>query len=145
MKSTPVPEYISERFTSMVQFDTIRRYRLLEIVQYTSLYMLLTLAIAPRLDELFPELNKRKSYSTILFETILQIVILSICIFYVKKIVKIIPPIGLVMNSSFVVGTTDEYNGEMVMGLVLVHAQKKLASKIHYLVHNFSTNVSEFL
>lgn len=145
MKSTPVPEYIYERFTSMVQFDTIRRYRLLEIVQYTSLYMLLTLAIAPRLDERFPELNKRKSYSTILFETILQIVILSICIFYVKKIVKIIPPIGLVMNSSFVVGTTEEYNGEMVMGLVLVHAQKKLASKIHYLVHNFSANVSEFL
>jgi len=118
--------------------DTIRRYRLLEIVQYTTFYMLLTLAIAPRLDELFPTLDESKKYSTILFETILQIVILSLCIFYIKKIVKLIPPVGLFMNSSFVVGTTQEYHGEMVMGLVLVHAQKKLATKIHYLVHNFS-------
>lgn len=133
-------KYIKKRFESLIKMDTIRRYRLLEIVQYTTLYMMLTLAIAPRLDELFPALDERKNYSTILFETILQIVSLSICIFYVKKIVKMIPPIGLVMDPSFVVGTTQEYHGEMVMGLVLVHAQKKLASKIHYLVHNFSAN-----
>ena len=138
MISKAIRKYTNERFNSLIKVDTIRRYRLLEIVQYTTLYLLLTLAIAPRLDELFPTLDEKKEYSTILFETILQIVTLSICIFYVKKIVKLIPPIGLLMNSSFVVGTTQEYHGEIVMGLVLVHAQKKLATKIHYLVHNFS-------
>lgn len=138
MISKNIRKYTNERFNSLIKMDTIRRYRLLEIVQYTTFYMLLTLAIAPRLDELFPTLDESKKYSTILFETILQIVILSLCIFYIKKIVKLIPPVGLFMNSSFVVGTTQEYHGEMVMGLVMVHAQKKLTSKIHYLVHNFS-------
>ena len=138
MISKTLRKYTNERFNRLIKMDTIRRYRLLEIVQYTTFYMMLTLAIAPRLDELFPTLDEKKAYSTILFESILQIVIVSICIFYVKKIVKLIPPIGLLLNPSFVVGTTQEYHGEMVMGLVLVHAQKKLASKIHYLVHNFS-------
>lgn len=141
MKLKTFSEYNAERFNRLIKMDSIRRYRLLEIVQYTTLYTMITLAIAPRLDELFPELDMKKNYSTILFESILQIVVLSVCIFYIKKIVKLIPPLGLLMNPSFIVGTTREYHGEMVMSLVLVYAQKKLTSKINYLMHNFSADI----
>ena len=144
MKSLSPGKYIAARWQSLTKYDAVRGFRLLEIVQYTSLYMLLTLAIAPRLDELFPTLDEKKSYTQILLEALLQMITLSICIFYLKKAVKLIPPIGLIMDSSFHVGTTQEYHGGVVMGLVLVHAQKKLATKIHYLVHNFSLDALNF-
>ena len=137
--------YSKKRISSFYDINKYRRYRILEIIQYTILYVLITLAIAPRLDSLFPEFDEKKSYNRILIETVLQLVAVSVTIFYVRKIVKIIPPIGLLLDKAYNVGTTPDYNGGIVMGLVLVHSQKHLTSKISFLVHNLDRYVATWV
>ena len=137
--------YVKKRIQKLFNVDKYRRYRLLEVVQYTILYVLITMFLAPRIDTLFPEYNEQKNYNKILFEAVLQLIVVSISIFYIRKIVKIIPPIGLFLDKSFHIGTTPDFNGGIVMGLIFVHCQKHLQYKLSYLVHNLDNYLSSWM
>ena len=127
-------KYIKDRILSLFTLNEIRLLRLEEVIQYTILYTIITIVISPLIDQIFPELDKTKSKATIMVEIVIQLIFISIVIFYIKKIVKIIPPLGLLVNSNYKTGTTSEYNGGIVMGLILVHSQEKLPQKILYLI-----------
>ena len=125
--------YSMDRLKNLLRIDVIRILRLCEISQYTILYAFVTLLIAPRLDKLFPTFDKKKSSLELLIEIIIQLTVVSIIIFYIRKIVKIIPPIGSILSSMYKIGTTSEYNGGIIIGLVLVHSQYNLSTKLEEL------------
>lgn len=126
--------YSMDRFKNLLRIDFIRLLRVCEISQYTILYAFVTLFIAPRLDKLFPSFDKKKSSFELFIEVIFQLTMVSILIFYIRKIVKIIPPIGSILTPMYKIGTTSEYNGGIIIGLVLVHSQYNLSVKIEELM-----------
>jgi len=126
--------YSMDRFKNLLRIDFIRLLRVCEISQYTILYAFVTLFIAPRLDKLFPSFDKKKSSFELFIEVIFQLTMVSILIFYIRKIVKIIPPIGSILTPMYKIGTTSEYNGGIIIGLVLVHSQHNLSVKIEELM-----------
>jgi len=126
--------YSMDRFKNLLRIDFIRLLRVCEISQYTILYAFVALFIAPRLDKLFPSFDKKKSSFELFIEVIFQLTMVSILIFYIRKIVKIIPPIGSILTPMYKIGTTSEYNGGIIIGLVLVHSQHNLSVKIEELM-----------
>ena len=126
--------YSMNRLKNLLRIDFIRLLRLCEISQYTILYALITLLIAPRLDKLFLKLDKKKSSFNLFIEVIFQLTVVSVLIFYIRKLVKIIPPVGSLITPIYKIGTTTEYNGGIIIGLVLVHSQSNLTAKINELM-----------
>ena len=126
--------YIQSRINNFIAVDYIRMLRLLEITQYTILYSIITLILAPRIDKLFPSFDETKSSVQLFKEVVFQLMFVSFVIFYMRKFVKIIPPLGHLLIKGYRIGTTVEYNGGIIIGLILVHSQFHINAKIYELM-----------
>lgn len=123
-------KYIEDRFKKLVSFDKVRLYKLLEISQYILLYLLISMPISVLLEEIFPDVDENKSTWKIMIEIILQIIALGILIFYIMKVVKLVPFIFM-GDKSYIEHKVFEYEGSITLSLVLLGTQKNLVSKIH--------------
>lgn len=124
-------DYVQNRIDILTKHDNIRVLRLLEILQFTIIYVFLTMHLACYIDRMFPTLDRNKSYFRLLVEIIVHFTVLAIFIFYIQKIAKIIPPIGI-FYPKYKIGTTSQYNGGAIIGIVLIGAQKNLLEKVKY-------------
>ena len=129
--------YIKRNFNNLIKLDKERFLKLLGTVQYTILYIIVTLFFAYLIDQVF--FNKyedieKESKLKILMIVFIQIIVNVICVYYIKKIVQTIPfifnhpPYG---NYNY---NIDEFNGEMIFGFIFIGAQFNLLNKINYLV-----------
>lgn len=101
--------------------DNIRKYKIIEMIQYTFFFFVLSLVVATilnktyyervrRLDE---EMEKRKTTIweigkltlLVFFETMF----LTILVFYMRKLVLIVPSYGAMKNNKFIPFTTISY------------------------------------
>jgi hypothetical protein len=125
-------KYIKERWNKLITFDKIRIYKLLENLQYAFLYILITLPLSGLVEDLFPDLDKNK-YSYILFlEIVLQCLIIVIMVFYIQKIVKLIPVLFPV-DKNYKKYRVSEYDGVIIISLIFVGTQNNLINKIREL------------
>ena len=69
--------YFKERLNKLLSFDLIRISKLLELIQYTVLYTILTLPLSILVENIFPAEDRDKSNWIIIFEIIFQMVINS--------------------------------------------------------------------
>ena len=137
----PVPnaiDHIQDRTQKLLNFNEIRVMELLEIVQYGLGYMGLAFIIGVSLDYLFPRFDEEQDTHQVLIEIILQIILLLIGAFYIRKIVKIMPFLFVVNFDIDGDGRipkyrpyeSTEFEGELMMGLVFVASQRNLLNKI---------------
>ena len=124
-------DYVNKRLDILTRHDEIRILRLLEMLQFTIVYVILTMHLACYVDKMFPALDKTKSYIRLLLEIIVHFTTLAIFIFYIQKIAKLIPPVGF-FYPKYKIGTTSQYNGGAIIGIVLIGAQKNLLEKVKY-------------
>jgi len=101
--------------------DNIRKYKIIEMIQYTFFFFVLSLVVATilnktyyervrRLDE---EMEKRKTTIweigkltlLVFFETMF----LTILVFYMRKLVLLVPSYGAMKNNKFIPFTTISY------------------------------------
>ena len=127
-------KYMNERLSYLLKFDDIRVLRILEMGQYTCLYSIVTILLAVKIDDLFPVYDKTKSTTQLLKEVFAHMLFLSVSIFYIKKLVKVVPPIGFLINPNYKVGSTSEYQGDIIFAIILIATQDRLNKKIIHLI-----------
>lgn len=125
-------KYVRERYKRLTNFDKIRRLKLIEIIQYTILYTIVTLPLSAILEEIFPEPDETKNKWIILLEVLLQTMMIAILVFYIQKFVKLIPFIYM-GDKEYKEHKIFEYQGDITISIIFVGTQKNLFEKIHIL------------
>jgi len=134
IKKPSLNKYLQERWSKLVGFDKIRGLKILEMSQYTIVYFIAVYVSAQYIDSIFPKFNEfeNKGFWRILLEVIGQLVVNVISIFYIRKIVKLVPFI-FYNNKDYVPGFVDEAQGEIIVNFVYVALQTELMKKLDYL------------
>ena len=101
--------------------DNIRKYKIIEMIQYTFFFFVLSLVVATILNKTYYErirrldekMEKRKTTIweigkltlLVFFETMF----LTILVFYMRKLVLLVPSYGAMKNNKFIPFTTISY------------------------------------
>ncbi len=134
-------QHIQERIRSLFLFNEVRIMELLETIQFGIGYLVVGFIAGTVLDYTFPSYKEDIETKTLFFEVLLQGILLAISVFYVRKIVKIMP-FFFVLNADINGdGKVDkyhpymatEYSGEVMIALVVIGAQFNLIKKIDLL------------
>jgi hypothetical protein len=147
MKTFPItPEkaykdHIQERIRSLFLFNEVRVMELLETVQFGLGYLFVGFLAGTLLDYSFPSFKENIETKQLFLEVLLQGILLAIAVFYVRKIVKIMPFMFVLQTDINGDGKVDkyhpyqatEYSGEVMIALVVIGAQFNLIKKIDLL------------
>ena len=105
-----------ERWKKLVAFDEIRQFKLLEITQYCLIFFILSLIVSMILNKTYykyvaEQRKKRESKLqrkismkegiVLIFTLFIEILILTISLFYIRKIVLLVPSIGTFYSKKF--------------------------------------------
>jgi hypothetical protein len=133
-------KYLVKRYKKLTEFDVVRRLKLIQIIQYTILYTLIAIPLSAIIEYLFPEPDENKNKLMILFEILLQMVFLGIVVFYVQKIIRLVPFIFM-SEKALKKRKILEYGGEVTIGLIFVGTQNNLFEKVHILRRYITDNL----
>lgn len=123
-----------DRIKSVFIFDKIRILKLMEMIQYSSLYIIIGSPLAYVNNIIFPPLDETKSKAKIIIEIFLQLLLMAIFFYYLKKIVKAFPYIFSFFSKTYIPYRTDEYLGYAIGAYSLfIYLQKNLFDKINYI------------
>lgn len=130
-----MPSYFEQRLESLLATDSIRFMQLFEILQYGFLYIVVSFLIGSFLDTLFSEPKETTPTVQLLTETTLQSLLFVLSVFYIRKLVKLVP-LGI-HTKGYRPYETTEYSGEIAIAVVLIATQFGLLKKIDILSHRF--------
>ena len=137
-------EHVRERTEKLLLRNEIRVMELLESIQYGILYLVAGFAVGVGLDYSFPAYNERVRTSVLFTEVAFQCLLLVICTYYLRKIVKIVPFLFVIDFSgsgkmTYKPYQAEEYGGEIMIALVFLGAQFNLIKKLDLLSRRFYT------
>lgn len=122
------------RLRKLFNVNNIRLNELLETAQYTIIYGLVGFFCGTYINDIFPKFDRTKQTWEILLEILAETVAISICIFYIRKLVKIIPFIvHLPGKSRYIPYLSTEFEGEIALSVIFVTLQTNLLEKIREL------------
>jgi hypothetical protein len=122
------------RVRSLFNVNNIRLNELLETAQFTIMYGLVAFFCGTYINKLFPKFDSSKPSWQILLEILAETVVLSICVFYIRKLVKIIPFIAYFPGKSrYIPYMSAEFEGEIALAVIFVSLQTNLLEKIQEL------------
>jgi hypothetical protein len=132
-------------------FARLDKVRLINIggsIQYGILYCIVFLFIGVLLHNIFPTLNKSDPLLSTFLWIILQSVVIILVVFYVEKLVVMIPGIfsffpqffnmDELLAKGFIPYGINEYKGNMASSLILIGTQYHLLYKVEYFTTEFS-------
>ncbi len=117
-----MPDYTFHgRLSQLITMDNIRKYKIIEMIQYTFFFFLLSLLVATILNktyydkvrELDEEMEKQERSIWGIWKLILivffETMFLTILVFYMRKLVLLVPSYGAIKSDKFVPFTTISY------------------------------------
>jgi hypothetical protein len=120
--------------------DTVRFINLVGTIQYGLLYAVVFFFLGIGIERLFTPFRAGAPPSELVGQVLLQCIVITIAIFYVRKFVEAIPGIlsffpsdfnlDKLMDKGYIPYGIDEYKGEMMLSLVLIGTQVNLLQKI---------------
>ena len=131
-------DYFQDRLEKLLRINDVRLMEILESFQYGIGYILICFFLGVGLDFLFPKFDEEISLGQLFMEVTLQCLALIVFVFYGRKLVKVMPFLFF-FNQSLLGGKgvpkyrayeSTEYEGEVVIGFVLVATQTNLLKKI---------------
>ncbi len=140
MSKGDVMRYMRDKFQDLISLNKMRGFELLEIIEYTILYTLITIPFSVILEKIFPNADENKGNLEILIEVILQMILIGILVFYIQKLGQLFPSIFLGMRG-YKKYRSFEYEGYITIPLVFVGTQKNLLEKIHILRGRISDGI----
>ena len=102
-----------------------------------SLTLIIGIFLSSLLDYCFPVYDAEKGVSTLMVEVIIQTIFLSIVIYYIPKISKLVPYLGD-NNYNFT-----EYNFKIITSMVLVASQINYLKKIQHIIKVLKKNINK--
>ena len=131
-----------ERWKKLVAFDEIRQFKLLEIIQYCFIFFILSLIVSMIMNKTYYKYvaNQRKKRENklhhkislkegiiLIFTILVEILILTISIFYIRKILLLVPSIGSFYSNKFKPLTTMNF----VISIPLIFVFLELVPEFH--------------
>ena len=130
----------NEELNSFFEISHIRIQKMLHMFQNAILTIIISIYVGGLVNKPFPELVKSRSHSMIILEVSMQIMLVILAIYYIRKITKLIPFI-FNYNASY-----NQYHlskdGEGLIGATIAFAlaffstQTKIRDKIGYITEN---------
>jgi hypothetical protein len=124
--------YLEKKWNNLIRLDNIRLMKLAEIIQYSILYAIFSLILGIGIEYIFDRIlpyDEDRSVFKLTLEIILQCIILSVSVYYIRKIIHIIPFIFIYSNKELNFKTL-EYQGSITMMFIFFGTQIKLMDKI---------------
>ena len=128
----PRSVYVRRRLDKLLRHDKIRAYKILEIIQYTIIYSVLGFLSAVLFDMCLPNYNAKVHIGRIVLETITQLVLFSVAIFYISKVAKLIPLV-VENDSEYHPYLTEEYVGGIALGIMFIRVQPNFLDKLKHI------------
>ena len=129
-----------EHVDKLLRFDKIRIYKLLELFQYSTIFLVVAILLSKAIDYVFmAELmnNKdalaKKSTLQIHAEIVLLSFLYCFISYYVHKFAHIIPSVMSLIDGEFKPHTTLDYSIHIVFIVVFVKMNKSLTTRLEYL------------
>ena len=134
-------EHFETQFKHLFDHDEARIMELLESIQYGLGYLFIGFIAGALVDSFFPKYDEAKDTFPVFVETVVHSMLLIIVVFYVRKIVKIMPflfVINMDTNGDGKIAKyhpyqATEYSGELMIALILVGSQLNLIKKVDLL------------
>ena len=118
----------------ILDISNIRLYKLLEISQYTILFFTVTSIVSYLLNTyVFTETNeeiKKMSKIRLIVSLLIQLIILTIAFFYIRKLALLVPSLGNLLDQNFRPHTTNEYTIHIALVFVFLEVTKHLKLKL---------------
>ena len=108
---------------SLLAFDKIRRYKLVEMCQFVVVFLIIGVPVSTGISRLFessPEHVERLEMWRVYAEFTAIACLIVVSFFYIVKIAKAVPSLMSVLDADFMSHTTVEYTVHIVLIVVLV-------------------------
>jgi hypothetical protein len=139
----PVPnwkDYSKERLNKLLLINDIRGMELLESLQYGVLYSICAFFAGVSIDWVFPDFNEETKTQTLALEVILQSLAVIVVVFYMRKLIKVVPFLFVFHwagASKYRPYESSEYSGEVILSLIFFATQFNLIKKLDLLSRRF--------
>ncbi len=133
-------EYSKTRWNKLISFSDIRGMEILESLQYGLIYSFLAFMVGVSIDWVFPDFNEETKTSTLTIEVILQSLIVILAVFYLRKLVKVVPFLFIFHwpgASKYRPYESTEYGGEVILSLIFFATQFNLIKKLDLLSRRY--------
>ena len=126
--------HFMSRLRKLFNLNTIRINEITETIQYTILYGIVTFYIGIWTNAAFPVYDKTKSTVELMLEVLGQTIFLALCVFYIRKLVKIVPfMFYLPGKRTYNPYLSTEFHGEIVVSIIFITLQTNLIKKLEEL------------
>lgn len=125
-------KYFYQRLADLLAFDNTRLNQLLELTQYSVTYSISTIILGLIMNITFPAYNDKITTWRLFGEIIVELAVLTIAVFYIRKLNQLIPFMFHISNgiSSYKPYMTTEYQGEIALSIIFVGVQFRLVRKL---------------
>lgn len=126
-------KYFHQRLADLLSFDNTRINQLLELSQYSITYTISTILLGLTMNITFPAYDDKISTWRLFGEILTELVVLTIAVFYIRKLNQLIPFLFHVDNggiNSYKPYSTTEYQGEIALSIIFVGVQFRLVRKL---------------
>ena len=130
-------EHVQERIRSLFLMDDVRIMQLLESIQFGLGYLIVGFASGVALDYSMPSFDETTPTGTLFLEVALQCLLLIVLVFYIRKVVKIMPFLFVLNHKTYKPYQASEYGGEVMIAIALLGAQFNLIKKLDLLSRRF--------
>ena len=121
-------KHVKERVASLLSFDEFRIMEILESLQFGIAYFFVGFISGTLLDWAFPKFNEDETVFEVLRQVVIQSILLILLIFYIRKIVKIMPFMFVLNFDANGDSKTDpyrpykasEYGGEIMIAVAVI-------------------------
>lgn len=134
----------SNRLNKLISVDNIRLFKIMEIIQYTFIFLLLIVIFITFLNKYYfkyflleNEQYNKDSKNVKIIKSFLNlfkdIVIIIIVLFYLRKFALLFPSVPTLINPNFIPNTTLDYTIHIALVVVLIELLPGLKKKIENL------------
>jgi hypothetical protein len=131
-KKRPKVTHIKERLGKITRMDRIRLLRIGEMIQYTIIYAVLGFICAVAAEWIIPAFSATRHVGLQIINTLLQLSICVVAVFYIKKIGKTIPLL-FPYPADYRPYETFEYSGGLALNIMFLMVQPNLRMRVAHL------------
>ena len=122
------------QLNDLISFDKKRFKELTEIIQYSIIYIIVCLIFGIILNKISPDPDENEKTYIILIDLAIQSILISIFVYYIRKLCHLIPPVFKMKKHTFA------FNGNIMIAIIFFTTQTKIPRKIDILHKRFLEN-----
>ena len=134
-----------ERLNKLISLDKIRLLKFAEIFQYCFIFIIVVIIVTHIIDRHYFNVVKIDSLESksllhfieILILVIVETFVLTIILFYIRKIVLLVPSISSIYNKKFIPHTTIEYTVNIALMYIFFELLPRFRDRFSILIQYF--------